>query len=106
MSNIVVVAIFKLREGAEEAAIEALTPVIDGTHGEAGCLSYALHRGAHDPLTLVIVERWTSMVALESHMQQPYVAALGAKAGDLVSEPPIIQILEPIPLGDPIKGTL
>ena len=54
----------------------------------------------------MLVERWTSQVALENHMQQPYVAALGAKAGDLIAEPPVIHFSEPIPVGDPVKGVL
>lgn len=106
MSNVVVVATFKAKEGKVDEAIAALTPVIEQTHDEAGCLSYALHRDVNDPQTLVLVERWTSQVALESHFQQPYVAALGELAAELLAEPPRLNFTTPLPVGDDLKGSL
>jgi quinol monooxygenase YgiN len=106
MSQVVVTAIFKVNDGRADEAVQALTDVILPTHDEAGCLTYALHRDVNDPNTLVLVERWTSQVALESHLQQPYVAALGAKAAELLAAPPALHICDPIALGDPMKGTL
>jgi len=100
------VALFKVKPDKHEEAVEALSACIEATHDEAGCLNYALHHSKGDPDTYVLVERWTSQVALENHMQQPYVAALGAKAGDLIAEPPVIHFSEPIPVGDPVKGVL
>jgi quinol monooxygenase YgiN len=106
MSNVVVVASFKVQDGRVEEAIAALAPVIEQTHDEPGCLSYALHRDVNDPLRLVLVERWTSQVALESHFQQPYLEGLGQLAQDLLSEPPTLSFCTPVPLGDDMKGTL
>ena len=106
MSNVVVVATFKVQEGRVDEAIEALTPVIEQTHDEPGCLSYALHRDVNDPLRLVLVERWTSQVALERHFQQPYLEGLGQLAGGLLSEPPTPNFCPPVPPGDELKGTL
>jgi len=106
MSTVTVVASFKIREGREEAALEVLRPVIEQTHDEAGCLNYALHRDKNDPSVLVIVERWTSQVALDNHFLQPYIAALNAAAADLVTEPPVVRFCDPIPMGDAMKGVL
>ncbi len=106
MSNVVVVASFKVQEGQVDAAIAALTPIIEQTHDEPGCLSYALHRDVNDPLRLVLVERWTSQVALESHFQQPYLEGLGQLGQELLSEPPTLHFCTPVPLGDELKGTL
>ncbi len=106
MSNVVVVATFKVQEGKVDEAIAALTPVIEQTHDEAGCLSYALHRDVNDDHTVVLVERWTSQVALESHFQQPYIAALGAVASEMLAAPPTLHFCSPLPIGDPTKGTL
>lgn len=106
MSSVIVVATFKAQEGKAEDVIAGLTPVIEQTHEEAGCLSYALHRDANDPDTLVLVERWTSQVALESHFQQPYMAGLGELAGQLLAAPPTLNFCAPLPVGDPIKGAL
>ncbi len=106
MSQVVVVATFQIKPDKVEEAHEALREVIESSHAEAGCQSYALHVAADDPTTMVMVERWTSQVALDSHFQQPYVAALGQKARDLVAAPPQILFLEPVPVGDPVKGSL
>lgn len=106
MSNIVVVASFKVREDAVDRAVDALTPCIEATHQEDGCISYALHRNAYDPQNIVLVERWESKEALEAHQQQPHVAALGAQAGEFLAEPPVIQFLSPTPVGDPAKAAL
>ena len=106
MSSVVVVAMFTAKEGRVEVGGAGLTPVIEQTHAEAGCLSYALHRDANDPQTLVLVERWTSQVALESHFQQPYMAGIGELAAELLAAPPVIRFCAPEPLGDPVKGAL
>ena len=106
MSTVVVIATFKARAGRAEEVIAGLTPVIEQTHDEAGCLAYALHRDANDPDTLVLVERWTSQVALESHFQQPYIAGLGEVAAELLAQPPVLHICAPLTIGDPIKGAL
>ena len=106
MSQVVVVASFEVQDGKAEEAEAALRETIEATHAEAGCLSYALHRDANAPSTFVLIEKWTSQVALDAHMQQPYVAALGEKAAGVLAAPPTIRFCEPIPVGDPMKGAL
>ena len=61
---------------------------------------------SNDASVHVLVEHWTSQVALDSHFQQPYVLAVGEQAGELLAEPPVIRFCTPVPLGDPIKGVL
>jgi quinol monooxygenase YgiN len=106
MTQVVVVASFEVQPGKADEAEAALRETIVATHGEAGCLSYALHRDTKDPNVYVLIERWTSQVALDNHLLQPYVKALGEKAGGLLASPPTIRFCEPVPAGDPIKGTL
>ncbi|MGK2956370.1 MAG: putative quinol monooxygenase [Solirubrobacterales bacterium] len=106
MSEVVVVALFTVKEGMVEEAIERFTPVIEHTHGEEGCLAYALHRDVNDPSTLALVERWKSQDDLNSHFGMPYMAEVGAIASELLTEPPRIVFSEPLPLGDPAKGSL
>lgn len=106
MSSVVVVASFQAREGKVEEVIAGLTPVIEQTHAEAGCLAYALHRDVNDPDTLVLIERWTSQVALESHFQQPYIAGIGELAAELLAAPPVLHFCTPLVVGDAVKGAL
>ena len=106
MSRVVVVATIKAREGREEDLRAGLEELASSTHAEAGCLTYALHREAADPSVFVLVEHWTSQVALDAHFQQPYVLAVGKQAAELVAEPPVIRFCTPVPTGDEVKGTL
>ncbi len=106
MGNVVVVAIFRVHPGRGEEAVAAFAPTIEQTHEEEGCIAYALHRDANDPDVLVLVERWVSREALDSHLQQPYVAQLGAVAEEFLVEPPTIHFSEPVPIGDSEKGSL
>jgi len=106
MSQVVVVASFEVQDGKAAEAEAALRETIEATHAEAGCLSYALHRDKNDGNVFVLVEKWTSQVALDAHFQQPYVAALGEKAAGVLAAPPSIRFCEPIGVGDPMKGTL
>lgn len=106
MAEVVVVASFLAHPGREEEAIAALTPTIEQTHDEPGCLSYALHRDAATPNRLVLVERWVSQADLDAHLGQPYVAQLGEVAAELLEEPPVVYFCSPLPVGDPDKGIL
>ena len=106
MENVVVVAMFLVHPGREDEAVEALTPTIEGTHAEEGCISYALHRDASTPNRLILIENWASREALDEHLQQPHVARLAEVAGDFLVEPPEVVFLSPEPVGDSGKGSL
>ena len=106
MDRVVVVATLTVKEGMEDRALEILRPVVDGTHTEAGCLTYALHRDNNDPLTFVIIEHWTSQVALDNHFVQPHMAELATHAAELLAAPPVVRFCSPLGLGDSVKGTL
>lgn len=106
MSRVVVIATLTVKEGLEDRAREVLGSVIEGSHTEAGCLTYALHQDSGDPRTFVIVEHWTSQVALDNHFVQPHMAELASHAEELLAEPPVIRFCTPLEMGDPTKGTL
>ena len=106
MSQVVVVATFEIQPGKEDEAQDALRETIEGSHTEAGCLAYALHRDKNAGNVFVLVERWTSQVALENHRVQPHVRDFGRAVRDIVEGPAQIRVLSPLGLGDPAKGTL
>jgi quinol monooxygenase YgiN len=105
-STVTVVALVKVKPGEEEAVIAVITPVVEQTHQEDGCLKYALHRSKTDPQQFVLIERWASQADLDAHFQQPYVGALLSGLADLLVEPPAIHFLEPTPVGDAQKAAL
>ena len=105
MSEVVVAAAFKVKPGREAEAEEVLREVTRETHGEEGCLLYALHRGLDDPGRFVIVERWRSREDLDAHFQQPYMTKLAA-AADALEEPAGVWFTEPLAEGSAEKGAL
>jgi len=105
MSQILVVATLKIQDGKVDEAVAELTPVIEATHEEEGCISYVLHRDINDPNTLVFVERWASQDALNGHMQQPHMLKLVELAGTMLAEPPQITFCESLEIGNSPKGS-
>ena len=79
MSEIVVVGSFTAKVGKEEEAAAALEALVEPTHGEQGCILYALHRGAQDPRRLAFVERWESAERLQAHLASDHVQAVLAR---------------------------
>jgi quinol monooxygenase YgiN len=105
--TIVVTALVQVRPEEVDAALPILETAITATHGEAGCISYALHRDVEDPARLVIVEKWASPEALAEHAETPHLKQLFTDLGPLLAAPPTIVRTEPIPIGDPTgKGLL
>lgn len=106
MSNVIVVALFQVKPGTEEEARAALTEVLEQTHGEEGCRTYALHVSRTDPTQLAIIERWDDQAALDAHFTQPYMAKLAESAGAVLAAPPVVHFMDAVPAGSPEKGTL
>lgn len=101
--EIVVVVIVNVEPGRADEVIETFTTVIEATHGEEGCLTYALHRDKNNENQLTIVEHWRSQADLDNHFTQPHMAAVGG-LGDALTGPPQIIVCEPIIRGNPEKN--
>ena len=106
MSETVVVGSLKAQAGKEDEAREALGDLVGPTHAEDGCLLYSLHQGLVDPTRFAFVERWESQAQLEAHLGSDHIAAVLAKAGDLLAEPPDIVVYGALPQGEERKGSL
>lgn len=98
---IVVTALVQVRPDQVDAALPVLETAITATHGEAGCISYALHRDLEDPAHFVIVEKWASPEALAEHGQTPHLKQLFTDLGPLLAAPPTIVRTEPVEIGEP-----
>ena len=70
MPEVVVVGSFKINPGKEEEALDAFKALVAPTHGEDGCILYALHRGVEDPARLTFIERWESRELLDAHLDR------------------------------------
>ncbi len=100
------VALFTAKPGCEDEVADGLREVATQTHEEQGCLLYSVHRATEDSAQLALVERWTSREALDEHFTKPYIQALGERAAELLAEPPQVRFLQPLPAGDPAKGSI
>ena len=101
---IVVVAIFRAAEGKLDALREALVESIPAVHGEDGCELYAIHDAPHD--TIYMLEKWTTVTALDAHGQGEPVRQLGKRISGLTTGPAEVIRMTPIPAGTPEQGLL
>ena len=106
MPEIVVVGSFTAREGQEANALAAFEGLVAPTHGEDGCILYALHQGAQDPRRLAFVERWESEEKLRAHLASPHIQEVLARADELFSDGGDIVVYEARPGGESRKGSL
>lgn len=106
MSEVIVLATVTPLPGHEAEVEEAFRALLEPTHGEDGCLLYALHRVAERPGQMVFIERWASREHLRSHAGSAHIAAVQAAMRDRLAVPVEIVILDPLAGGDPAKGSL
>ena len=106
MSEIVVVGSFTAKAGMEEEAAVAFEALVEPTHGEEGCILYALHRGAQNPRRLAFVERWESAELLQAHLASDHVQAVLARAPELFDGDGDIVVYEALAAGETVKGSL
>ena len=64
-----------------------LMDLIGPTREEPGCVSYVLHQSKDDRCSFLFVENWASQMALDEHLQKPYLQAFIARADELLAEP-------------------
>ena len=106
MSEIVVVGSLRARPGKEAEAADALGTLVEPTHAEEGCILYSLNQGVADRTRFAFVERWASQELLDAHLQSAHIAAVLARADELLSEPPDIVVYAALPQGDERKGSI
>jgi len=84
---VVVYGRFKAKPGKEDELRQALGDLMAPTRREAGCISYQMHQHAQDSRQFMSYEIWRSQADIDQHMQTPYVAAVVARAEELMELP-------------------
>lgn len=100
MSVVVVATIVPLPEHRAEV-IAAIKETIEQVHTEGGCELYSLNEA---PDRLIMIEKWASQEALDTHAKGPSLAALGPKLAGKVAGAPAVVVLQPVAAGDPVRG--
>ena len=108
MGKIVAIASLTAAEGKGDELAEIFRDCIVGSHGEEGCLKYALHRDKANPDHLVMIELWRSQEDLDAHGSAPHFLELMQKmaAPGLFGGPPSLWFTESLEIGTPEKGQL
>src|SRR5271155_790384 len=102
--QVVVVVSMKVRPERKDDVRAALIRQVERVHREeAGVLLFAAHESAD---RLALIEKWESAAALQAHAAGEAIAEYRAVLEPALLEPWDIQILTPIPAGDPQKGSL
>ena len=81
----------------------ACEETVERVHTEPGVERYALHEG---PDRLVIIEKYVSDQARIDHNNGPALAALATALHGKLTRELDVQVLHPLPAGDPAKGTI
>ncbi len=86
---------FKVKADMAKEFKALVREAVKNTRKEEGNATYQVHADAKDPNTLVFVEIWRSMKALEDHVKQDYTAKLLGAAATHCEGKPSIRILTP-----------
>lgn len=98
-----VVAVITAKPGMRDSILEAFRANVPAVEAEPGCIEYGAAVDAADGLkfqtkygsdTLLVIEKWASMGALNAHAAAPHMAAYAAKTKDMIASR-VIHILSP-----------
>lgn len=92
-----VVAVLQARPGDGAQVLAAWPALAEQVRAEEGNLAYDLHRVVGDEDRFVVLERYTSVQALEAHRASPHMLAFGRSAGALFAGRPEVFVLEDAP---------
>ncbi|MFI7143001.1 putative quinol monooxygenase [Streptomyces massasporeus] len=70
---VVLIARMRARAGREEELRAALTPLVEATRQEEGCITYVPHRSEDDHAVFVMHEIWESEAHLRAHERSPHL---------------------------------
>ena len=90
MKTLTVVALIKAKPGKEATLRADLLALVPITRQEPGCINYDLHIATDNPGHFMFHENWASQQHLNDHLARPHIAAMLAKAPELLAEPPQI----------------
>ncbi len=84
---IVVKATIVVKEGARDEVIALSKNCITETRKESGCIAYESFVATENDNTIVIVEEWTDIEALNAHMKTAHFMAFGESAKGFMAKP-------------------
>jgi len=95
-ARVFLVAWLKPKAGKEADLAELLRGMCAPSRAEAGCVFYNLFEAAGDGGPFHFIECWRDQPALDAHRGTPHYKAFREKVGDLLAEPPGVQLLRAV----------
>ena len=98
-----VLAVITAKPGQRDRILEAFRDNVAAVRAEAGCLAYEAVIDVADPSpgfarygadTFVVVEKWTSLEALQAHAAAPHMKTYAARVREFTANR-AIHVLEP-----------
>jgi len=99
----IVVARVYPKPGRLQGVIDVYAGIVPLVRQEPGCELFALHT---DGETVFVVEKWANPADLQGHADGAAYAQIRAGISDLVDHAHDVWILDPLPLGGAVKGTI
>ncbi|MEU3937553.1 antibiotic biosynthesis monooxygenase family protein [Streptomyces sp. NPDC029044] len=103
---VILVATMVAKPGQEELIERTLAAALPTVHAEPGCLLYALHRKAGTTGEFVMIEKWASQEALGAHMKGAAMREIGIALAQALAGPADMVLLDALPVGDRVAGTV
>lgn len=103
---IMVIARVRLRADRRDEALALLREVQAASRADDGCLEYGYFTEIADPDSMIAVEEWRDLTALEAHLRTEHVGRLIAALAQFADGAPRIEMREvtgsgPLPLPAP-----
>ena len=99
----IVVARVYPKPGRLQEVVDVYAGIVPRVYQEPGCELFALHT---DGETVFVVEKWATPADLEGHADGAAYAQIRAGISDLVDHAPDVWVLDTLPLGGAVKGTI
>lgn len=91
--HVQLVGTLKARPDKIEDLTTIIKSIIPDVKKEPGCISYSAHIDRNNANTVVMLEEWENMAALDTHAVAPAFSKLAASFDELLSEPPVLVTL-------------
>lgn len=82
-----VVAHFHCRPSRGIEVESLVSPLVEPTLREEGCLEYRYYRDNHDPEHLVFIEQWRDEESLDAHLASDHVTDMLVRVDGLLASP-------------------
>ena len=95
MSMVHVIAVITTKPGKRADVLEAFNANVPNVHAEDGCIEYGAtidlddagpFQASYGADTFVVIEKWSSLDALKTHIAAPHMATYAAKVKDLLAD--------------------